>query len=183
MGLFSNMLHGKKAAAATDDAHSGSPSSPFRHIPSFNDFLGDTPAPEAAAEGGVADDMQAAVDRVQAATSPTSQPHIKPDIWRSTFDPGSNPNMHRVGKQFYDSVSDRKRAPTTWDYILQAEKAKASFDKLDRGRKGYIDESDLKAAFDSKYGDTKDLLNQADTDNNGHISRREYDFIVGGGHE
>jgi hypothetical protein len=33
----------------------------------------------------------------------------KPNVWRSVFDPGSNPNTKNVGASYYDTVKVRER--------------------------------------------------------------------------
>jgi hypothetical protein len=35
----------------------------------------------------------------------------KPNVWRSVFDPGSNPNIDRVGSNYYDTVHKVNTAP------------------------------------------------------------------------
>lgn len=39
----------------------------------------------------------------QAASGPAAAAG-KPNVWRSVFDPGSNPNIDRVGSAYYDTV-------------------------------------------------------------------------------
>lgn len=40
----------------------------------------------------------------QAASSGPAAAAGKPNVWRSVFDPGSNPNIDRVGSAYYDTV-------------------------------------------------------------------------------
>eukprot|EP00878_Enallax_costatus_P002784 GHUV01002975.1.p2 GENE.GHUV01002975.1~~GHUV01002975.1.p2 ORF type:complete len:109 (+),score=11.31 GHUV01002975.1:126-452(+) len=64
----------------------------------------------------------------------------KPNVWRSVFDPGSNPNIDRQGSAFYDKVADPKSSPTTWDMILKAQDfRRRSFSDLDSDKDGYVD--------------------------------------------
>lgn len=37
----------------------------------------------------------------------------KPNVWRSVFDPGSNPNIDKVGSSYYDTVHKVSVVPST----------------------------------------------------------------------
>jgi hypothetical protein len=85
--------------------------------------------------------------------------------------------MHRVGRHVFDHVPAGKQSPTTWDYIIKGEQRKATFEDLDAKRKGFIEEADMKAAFDGDY-DTTSVLFHADTDRDGRISRQEFEAVA-----
>lgn len=45
------------------------------------------------------------------------------NVWSSTFDPGRNQNMKKMGSSYYDKPIDNK---TVWDQTLDSQKGQAS---------------------------------------------------------
>ncbi|KAF6264776.1 hypothetical protein COO60DRAFT_1482567 [Scenedesmus sp. NREL 46B-D3] len=73
-------------------------------------------------------------------TGPAAASSSKPNVWRSVFDPGSNPNIDRQGSNYYDTVKDPKASPSTWEMILKAEDfRRRSFGDLDKDKDGFVD--------------------------------------------
>lgn len=116
-----------------------------------------------------------------AASGPHAQPAVKRNVWRSVFDPGSNPNIDRVGSNYYDTVSDPK-APSTWEMILKAEDFKRrSFSDIDRDKDGYVDAQELAAVIppSMKAGvDASTLLKEARPATEGKLTRKEFSEVL-----
>jgi hypothetical protein len=107
----------------------------------------------------------------------------KPNVWRSVFDPGSNPNIDRQGSNFYDKVHDAKgTAPTTWDMILKAQDfRRKSFSDLDRDKDGFVDAKELSLAMPpSMQGkvDTASLISQVKPGQEGKLTRKEFNEVL-----
>ncbi|KAK9806722.1 hypothetical protein WJX72_000570 [[Myrmecia] bisecta] len=97
---------------------------------------------------------------------------VQTDVWRSVFNPGSNANIGKVGADYYDRVDDSKRQPTTWEYIIRAERKKA-FDSLDKSADGFIDADDLVAVLGHSH-DAERLIKEADKNGDGKIDYKEF---------
>jgi len=102
----------------------------------------------------------------------------KPNVWRSVFDPGSNPNIDKVGSSYYDTVhkaSDKKGS--TWEHILKADDFKRrSFSDIDRNNDGFVDAKELAAIVPPsvKTVDTSTLIEEVKPAVPGRLSRAEY---------
>eukprot|EP00879_Flechtneria_rotunda_P000403 GHRR01000497.1.p1 GENE.GHRR01000497.1~~GHRR01000497.1.p1 ORF type:complete len:145 (+),score=28.68 GHRR01000497.1:203-637(+) len=103
-------------------------------------------------------------------------------VWRSVFDPGSNPNIDRVGSSYYDTVKDGKSSGTTWDMILKAQDySRKSFSDLDRDKNGFVDAKELKAAMPPSLKDkvdTDSLIKQAKPSQEGRLTRKEFNEVL-----
>jgi hypothetical protein len=93
-------------------------------------------------------------------------------VWRSVFNPGSNPATKNAGTEYFDRVDDSKPKMTTWDHIIMAERKKA-FDSLDKTADGYIDAADLTATLGHSQG-VEDLIKKADKNGDGKIDYKEF---------
>lgn len=118
----------------------------------------------------------------EATTSPKGPAAAsKPNVWRSVFDPGSNPNIDRQGSNYYDK-KDPNSNLTTWDMILKAQDFKRrSFSDLDRDKDGYVDAKELTAAMPPSMKDkvnTSDLIQQAKPSTQGKLTRREFNEVL-----
>lgn len=103
------------------------------------------------------------------------------NVWRSVFDPGSNPNIDRQGSNYYDNVKDPKASATTWDMILRSEDFKRkSFSDIDRDKDGYVDAKELAAVIPPsvKHVDTAALIEQAKPATQGKLSRKEFNDVL-----
>eukprot|EP00877_Chromochloris_zofingiensis_P002620 jgi/Chrzof1/12359/Cz06g31230.t1 len=70
-------------------------------------------------------------------------------VWRSTFDPGSNPNIGKVGSSYYDKPEDKS---SVWDQILKHEDFKQrSFSDIDTNKDGYITREELQKAVGPNF--------------------------------
>lgn len=106
----------------------------------------------------------------------------KPNVWRSVFDPGSNPNIDRQGSNYYDKVHDSKSSLSTWDQILKAQDFKRrSFSDLDRDKDGFVDAKELTAAMPPSMKDkvdTAELIKQAKPSSDGRLTRKEFNEVL-----
>jgi hypothetical protein len=102
----------------------------------------------------------------------------KPNVWRSVFDPGSNPNIDRVGSNYYDTVhKDGDKAGSTWEHILKAEDFKRrSFSDIDRNQDGFVDAKELAAIVPPsvKTVDPAVLIQEAKPATQGKLTRKEF---------
>lgn len=101
----------------------------------------------------------------------------KPNVWRSVFDPGSNPNTKNLGASYYDTVKDKSKEPTTWDMVLQGEQRRKSFSDLDANQDGFITRSDLQQAVGGKL-DIAHIFEEADINRDGKIDRSEFKAVL-----
>jgi hypothetical protein len=172
----------KNIFGSRSDADRGPPNL-MRHSPSFDDFSLGTAAeaeqgyssPASAADStSVTDEApkqifadKATKDRLTA---------TKRNVWRDTFNPGSNLDMHKAGKDMYDTVEDPKKEPTTWQYIIRSENLRR-FQEFDQDKDGFINAKDLR----DKLGDGADvagLIKQADKNGDGKIDHHEFSELL-----
>uniref|UniRef100_A0A383WDD3 EF-hand domain-containing protein n=1 Tax=Tetradesmus obliquus TaxID=3088 RepID=A0A383WDD3_TETOB len=126
---------------------------------------------------------------------PAAATSSKPNVWRSVFDPGSNPNIDRQGSNYYDTVKDPKSSPSTWEMILKAEDfRRRSFGDLDKDKDGYVDAAELKAVVPPSMADkelkavvppsmadkvdTAALISQAGATSQGKLTRKEFNEVL-----
>jgi hypothetical protein len=108
----------------------------------------------------------------------------KPNVWRSVFDPGSNPNIDRVGSAYYDTVhkeGDKAGSGTTWEQILKAQDFKRrSFSDIDRNQDGYVDAKELASIVppSMKTIDTAALIQEAKPSVQGKLTRKEFNDVL-----
>jgi hypothetical protein len=108
----------------------------------------------------------------------------KPNVWRSVFDPGSNPNIDRVGSAYYDTVhkdGDKAGAGSTWEQILKAQDFKRrSFSDIDRDKDGFVDAKELAAILppSAKAVDPAALIQEAKPATQGKLSRKEFNDVL-----
>jgi hypothetical protein len=108
----------------------------------------------------------------------------KPNVWRSVFDPGSNPNIDRVGSAYYDTVhkdGDKAGSGSTWEQILKAQDFKRrSFSDIDRDRDGFVDAKELAAILppSAKAVDTAALIKEAQPATQGKLTRKEFNDVL-----
>jgi len=118
------------------------------------------------------------VESKQPAGPPAAASSSKPNVWRSVFDPGSNPNIDKVGSSYYDTVHKAEdKKGSTWEHILKAEDFKRrSFSDIDRNNDGYVDAKDLAAILppSAKTVDTSTLIAEVKPAVPGRLSRAEY---------
>jgi hypothetical protein len=108
----------------------------------------------------------------------------KPNVWRSVFDPGSNPNIDRVGSAYYDTVhkpSDKASSGSTWEQIIKSEDFKRrSFSDIDRNQDGFVDAKELASIVppSMKAIDTAALIEEAKPSTQGRLSRKEFNDVL-----
>jgi hypothetical protein len=116
------------------------------------------------------------------ANGPAAATSTKPNVWRSVFDPGSNPNIDRQGSNYYDTVKDPKSSPSTWEMILKAEDfRRRSFGDLDKNKDGFVDATELKAVVPPSMADkvdTASLISQAGASSQGKLTRKEFNEVL-----
>lgn len=131
----------------------------------------------ASAGGSTAGQLAAAEPKPS--SGPPAAAAAKKNVWRSVFDPGSNPNIDRVGSAYYDTVPQTGEATSTWEQILRAQDYKRrSFSDIDRNKDGYVDAQELKAALPPSVKAGADtaaaLIQQAKPATEGKLTRKEY---------
>jgi hypothetical protein len=106
----------------------------------------------------------------------------KPNVWRSVFDPGSNPNIDRVGSAYYDTVhKPDDKAGSTWEHILMAQDFwRRSFSDIDMDKDGFVDAKELAAMIPPSVEkvDTAALINEAKPAVPGKLSRKEFTAVL-----
>lgn len=107
----------------------------------------------------------------------------KSNVWRSVFDPGSNPNIDKVGSSYYDTVhKPDDKSGSTWEQILRAQDFKRrSFSDIDRDKDGYVDAKELAAILPPSVVpavDTSKLLQEVKPEIPGKMSRKEYQAVL-----
>lgn len=112
------------------------------------------------------------------ASSSSGPAAAKKNVWRSVFDPGSNPNIDRVGSAYYDTVPKGGDTTSTWEQILRAQDyQRRSFSDIDRNKDGYVDAHELKAALPPSVqaaADTAALIKEVKPATEGRLTRKEY---------